>query len=420
MVGPLTAAWVPAARSQADPGHAAGPRSAAAGSDPPARQERTLEFRVVDARDRTPLPDVSIAVAVVGVADPTRLATDGDGRCRIAIPMRLTEFFGISATKEGFVPVRVEWRAPDIGAVLPGSYTLALQPGTPIGGTVRDTRGRPIAGALVYVSLEREPPGSEREQVFLVDDYHVKTDAQGWWRCAVMPDALGAKDRLMFRLIHRDYVSEPVVSQRSLPIEQLRGMTSVMVMEDGLTLTGRLVNSRGLPVTGARAILKVPGYGIGPALLTPELAQILRTATDSDGRFRFGHVEPGEREVFIEADGYLRRNAQVVVNAGSEPAEIRLTSVMEMEKAAHSARLDAERMLLDEERMGPNDIPQSWVMNGVLIVVAGVSLILILWRWLVVLRGRRALSDERRRHAAKAEDRSSVSDPSPAPGVSPD
>jgi protocatechuate 3,4-dioxygenase beta subunit len=394
MVGLLTAAWVPAARSQADPGRAAGPRSAAEGSDSAARQGRTLEFRVVDARDKTPLSDVSIVVLAVGVTDPTRLATDGDGRCRIAIPQQVNEFLGISARKEGFVPVRVAWRGHDIGAVLPGSYTLALEPGTPIGGTVRDSRGRPIAGALVYVWFERGPPENEREQLYLEDDYYAKTDAQGRWQCTMMPGDLSAKDRLMFRLIHPDYASEPVDYRRELPIEQLRVMTGVMVMEDGLAMTGRVVNSRGLPVRGARAILKVQGYGINPDSLTPELAGILQTRTDADGRFRFGHVEPGEHQVDIEADGYLRRSTPVVVGTGSEPAEIRLTSITELEEAAHAARRDAEQILVEEERTGLNDIPQSWVMNGVLIVVAGVSLILILWRWTVVGRGRRALSDE--------------------------
>ena len=391
MVALMAAGWGPAVPSQGEPGRTAGTRSAAEGSDSLARQANALEFRVVDARDKTPMPDVSIVVVADEVAGTTTLATDDDGYCRIAIPKQATQFVGISARKEGFVPVRVAWRGHDIGTELPESYTLALEPGTPIGGTVRDTLGRPIAGALVYVWLERERPGNKREQIFLEDQYHVETDAHGGWRCSMMPDNLSAKDHLMFRLIHPDYVSEPVGYRRSLPIEELRGMTSVMIMEDGVPLTGRVVNSRGLPVKEARVFLQGPGFGLDSALLTPEQADCLQTETDADGRYRLGHMEPGERQVMVEARGYVRQNARVAVGAESQPMEIRLTSVEQMEEAARVAHLHFERVLAVEKNAGPNDPPQEWVMYGVLIGVTSVSLIWISWRWKMGRRRQRVL-----------------------------
>jgi hypothetical protein len=351
-----------------------------------ARQANALDFHVVDARDKTPLPNVSIVV-VADVSRAATLATDEVGQCRIAIPKHATQFFGISARKEGFVPVRVAWSGHDIGAELPRSYTLALEPGTPIGGTIHDTLGRPVAGALVYVWLERDRPGDEREQIFLEDEYHVETNAHGGWRCTMMPDNLSVKDHLMFRLIHHDHASEPLKYRRRLPIEELRGMTSLMVMEDGVPLTGQVVNSRRVPVAEARVFLGLPWLSIDPTSLTPEQADCLLTETDADGRYQFEHIEPGERQIMVEARGYVRQNARVVVGARSEPAEIRLTSGEEMEEAARVARLHFERMLGVEEHAGPNDIPQEWVMNGVLIVVAGIGVIWISWRWRVRRRG---------------------------------
>jgi hypothetical protein len=387
MVVLMTAGWRPAGSSQGEPGRAAGPGSAAQRPGPLARQEGALEFRVVHARDKTPLPDVSIVVVGDTEDGATSLATDEDGRCRIAIPKPSMEFVGISARKEGFVPVRVDWQGPDIGAEWPESYTLALGPGTPIGGTVRDTRGRPVAGALVYVSFQREQPGAGREQLFLGDEYHVKADAQGGWRCTMMPEDLGVKDDLTFRLIHPDYVSEPLSYRRGLPIEALRGMTSVMVMEDGVPLTGRVVDSRGRPVVGARVFLSVPGYMINRASLTPEQAGCLLTETDADGRYRFGHIEPGARQVMVEAAGYVGQNARVVAEARPEPAEIRLTSMDE-------GLRDLERMLAVADRRnggrGPNDLPEEWIIKGVLIVGAVVAgAYLISWRWKAGRRDRR-------------------------------
>jgi hypothetical protein len=235
----------------------------------------------------------------------------------------------------------------------------------------------------VYIWIQRERPKNAQDDAMRDDEYHVKTDAHGRWRWTMMPDDLSVNKRLTFRLIHPDYVSEPVGYRRRLPIEQLRAMTSVMVMEDGVALTGQVVNSRGLPVIGARVLLDVPGFLINPDSLTPELADCLQTKTNAEGRYRFGHIEPGERQVTVEAQGYVREIARVVVGARSEPADIRLTTVEEMEEAASTARLDLERKLAAEENARPNDIPQKWVMNGVLIVVAGVAVIWILRRWLV-------------------------------------
>jgi hypothetical protein len=169
IIASMPAGWGRGAPLQGKPGRAAAPGYASEGFDSLARQEDTLEFHVVDARDKTPLPDVSIVVVAAnpGVIQRTTLATDADGHCRIAIPKNAKSFVGISARKEGFVPIRVAWSGNDIGAELPDSYTVALEPGTPIGGVVHDTLGRPVSGALVYVWLEREQRGDEREQIFL-------------------------------------------------------------------------------------------------------------------------------------------------------------------------------------------------------------------------------------------------------------
>ena len=385
MVALMTAGGGPALPSQGERGRVAGQRSADHGPDSLAMRDVTLDFRVVDARDKAPLPDVSIVVAGDAVTPPTAVTTDRDGHLRVAIPNPATRFVGISARKEGFVPVRVAWSGHDVGAELPEAYTLALDRGTPIGGTVRDPRGRPVAGALVYVWFERERRGDEREQFYLADEYHVETDAHGRWRCTMMPDNLSLKDRLMFRLIHPDYVSEPLGYRRRLPIEELRGMTSVMDMEEGVPFTGRVVDSRGLPIVGARIFLQVPGFEINRAALTPEQADCLQTETDADGRYRFGHIEPDEHQVMVEARDHVGQNVRVVAEARSEPAEIRMTGVEE-------ARRDYEQILeaqWDENNgEGPNVISEKWVMKGVLIVVAVVAgTCLIWWRWKVGRRG---------------------------------
>jgi hypothetical protein len=274
----------PAPENVGKPAPVTGQATAAGHSNSPASKAHILQFRVVDARTKAPLSDVSIVLIAGGAVGGTALRTGEHGRCRIEMPEHLAPFLGISARKEGFVPVRVEWRGPRIDAVLPDAYTMALEAGTSIGGTVRDTRGQPVAGARVYVWLERERPGPAREHIYLEDGYHVETDAQGRWRCSMMPADLVPNDRLLFRLIHPDYVSEPLAFRRNLPIYELRAMTAVMVMEDGILLTGRVVNSGGQPIVGARVVLQVPGFEVNPDRLTPDQAACMRAETDADGR----------------------------------------------------------------------------------------------------------------------------------------
>jgi hypothetical protein len=195
----------------------------------------------------------------------------------------------------------------------------------------------------------------------------------------MMPADLGVKDRLLFRLIHPDHVSEPIGYPRSVSIEQLRAMTSVMVMDDGFALAGRVVNSRGMPITRARVFLQDPAFMVDQSSLTPEQVSCMRTETDANGRFRFGHVKPGECQISIEAQGYVRQTARVSAGERSQPTEIRLTSTEQIEDAAEAVRLSFERVFVAEEKHA-FDIPQIWVMYGVFLSAVGAGPILILRR----------------------------------------
>jgi hypothetical protein len=77
-----------------------------------------------------------------------------------------------------------------------------------------------------------------------------------------------------------------------------------------------------------------------------------------------------------------------------------------MKEVARRLGLDAKQMYMAEEGAGPNDIPEIWVVNGALVVGAGVALIWIVWRSWTAPRGRRLLSDEQRSGPAKGDDRS--------------
>jgi len=351
---------------------------------------KTLEFRVVGARDNSPLPDVSIVVSTFWPQKTQNFATDPDGRCRIPVPTRATDFFQISVRKEGMVPIRVDWSGREDVATLPESYTLPLTSGTSIGGTVRNQRGEPIPDAHVYVWLEYARSENHRDRVYLGDGYYVTTDALGKWRCAMMPADLSDKDYLGFHLFHPDYLSNTAAHDRQhSSVDELRTMSSEMVMEDGVSLTGRVVDLRGRPLREAQLFIQEPGpYPVDPESLSPDEAARLLARTDADGWYRFGHVEPGEYMVGADAEGHARRFGKVVASASPERNEIRLPTLEEADEIARRTRHEFARILEKQEAQRPKDIPQRWVLYGFLIVAGGVVLIAGVRRWIADRQGR--------------------------------
>src|SRR5262249_10228225 len=106
--------------------------------------------------------------------------------------------------------------------------------------------------------------------------------------------------------------------------------------------------------------------------------------------YRFGHIEPGEHKVSVDAQDYLNRNVRVVVGPGPEPAEIRLTSMEE-------SRREYEQVLATQwdgkDGHGPNDFPEKWLMKGVFVVGAAIAVAsLISRRWRVRRRLQRPIT----------------------------
>ncbi len=107
-----------------------------------ARPSLTLE--IIGAEDNKPLPGASVWVRhnwrqpriIQGKADE-------EGRYIIDLAGRERDFLQVSVAHPGFAPLEFVWVDDD---PKPESRTVALEPGVPIGGTVRDEQGRPIAG----------------------------------------------------------------------------------------------------------------------------------------------------------------------------------------------------------------------------------------------------------------------------------
>src|SRR5262249_3814111 len=113
-----------------------------------------LTLRAVAATTNQPLEGVSIEYQgrFDGKDREGTVATGKDGLATIDYPPGThVGFFYITARKAGLVPVCIWWDDARHPVAMPPSKDLRFEPGTTIGGIVRDESGRPIAGARVEV-----------------------------------------------------------------------------------------------------------------------------------------------------------------------------------------------------------------------------------------------------------------------------
>ena len=86
-------------------------------------------------------------------------------------------------------------RSTQPSKVDPKIRTSELEPGSTIGGLVKDSAGRPIAGVLVHVVSKGQGEDAD------VREHSHKTDAEGRWQCSEVPADLS---KTSFRFEHLD------------------------------------------------------------------------------------------------------------------------------------------------------------------------------------------------------------------------
>lgn len=277
-------------------------------------EEGLLELLVVSKETGWPLEGVQLDIKVQreGPDDLWEQVTDESGQCTIDINDSNTSYVQIDVSKERFVPMQLYFRRGEETELieLPISYTLALEPGTSIGGFVQNEEGEPIKRASVFVRLPRR--GGDRVARFSVDDYEVKTDAVGFWRCDVIP---GEASDVSLRLSHPDYVDDDEdYGAVDVPtMERLRRMIGVMVMTRGVPLVGRVLDWQGRPIAGA---------DVSQSSRWRRPYATIRTRTD--GSFEFPHTRLGEAIITVQAEGCAPDLKAIMVREEMAPVEFSL------------------------------------------------------------------------------------------------
>jgi beta-lactamase regulating signal transducer with metallopeptidase domain/thiol-disulfide isomerase/thioredoxin len=272
----------------------------------PAAQQApgTLTLRAVAAATDQPIEGVSVTYRsrVHGTNQKKTIATGKDGRATIDYPPDARiEYFEIIARKPGLAPICIRWDDRRHPLEMPPSKELRFEPGTTIGGIVKDQAGRPIAGAKVNVYA----PPTECEathNVFLLGA--LDTDARGQWRLDVAPKSLGD---VFLHVEHPRY--------RRGGGNASRNLESVIVLTRGLTVTGRVADAAGRPVPKARVFM-------GRDLFVPDAST---GTTNERGEFTLENCNAGLTIVTLQAEGFAPQIRDVVVEERTTPVVVTLS-----------------------------------------------------------------------------------------------
>jgi len=278
--------------------------------EPPDTKAAVITGRVLRPGGR-PIVGAIVRLSPSGstLAPPKLAFTRLDGAYQFVLPATAAGTYRITAGGAGFLQVeygqrRVSEPGEEI-TVAAGEMrdridiTLA-RPGV-ITGRVFDERGEPVEGVALRASQIRWANG--RRQLIELPLPPQQTDDRGRYRLFGLPPGeylvSAALGQLQVGMLERDLpgygttyfpgTPTPVEAQRIVvgPSQEVMSIDFPMARVRTARVSGRAVDSKGEPITGGIAMMPSRRSG---ALVTAQLGAKI----ESDGRFEFANVVPGE------------------------------------------------------------------------------------------------------------------------------
>ncbi len=169
---------------------------------------------------------------------------------------------------------------PEKGEV--ATITITLKAAAPMGGTVRDAKGTPVAGAELTAYTNAKDP-EQRE--FLGG---AKTDAEGRWTLKAMPKSGTGLILTVSKLEHRTLQLEPAAASEPSS-SALLAQTAELRLQPPLRIEGT-VTTAGQPVPGAKVFVSLQPSGAKK-----------QAVADAQGHFTTTTEEPGKALVTVLA-----------------------------------------------------------------------------------------------------------------------
>jgi hypothetical protein len=247
-----------------------------------------------------PIPDAVVEIAVTPLptaaqvkkgsflgakAYVARVTTGADGRLAVAIP-RAPDFFNVYITTPGFGPYWAGWSSESHRQTIPSHLTAELDPAWSVGSIIVDAAGKPIEGVEIGFNIEFKKRPGEVQQ--LGSGSRVKSDSAGKWHFDSVPVSMG---EVYVNLDHRSYMPlRRALSRREFGIGAGRQPAVKIVMDRGLTVTGKITDEAGKPIAGA-------------LVRTQFWNEIREARTGTDGVYTLAGCEPKAVRLVVSAKG---------------------------------------------------------------------------------------------------------------------
>lgn len=299
----------------------------------------SMTVKVVDAVSGKPLENATVMLPMLGHSSPPRptkewhFPTDARGVATVQVPGALvSSYFSLAVSNTGYPMKSADWNAQSgsVRGALPTEYTFRLEHGGVIGGFVRDEQGKPMPGVKVLpwgngsaAYRQNSAAANVREYSAVPRDEQAAlvTDAAGRWLFTNLPpdvtalsiDLLrpgGGRDIFATSEMGRQYYGG---NSEEISLEELRRTNAVIVLKDGVTIRGVVVDGGGKPVRNA-AVRERSGnnWNTMPYQIT----------NDAQGRFEFPHRTGLQYLITAEAEGYSLGSA--IATASTDMPELKL------------------------------------------------------------------------------------------------
>ena len=216
-----------------------------------------LHLEIITADTGKPIPMVPIDYRGWSgdKFEDKKLVSDRFGICDVVYPTNTTEL-ELTTRKDDFADTHLLWR-PSNGQSIPTNHVMRIDRPAPIGGSVIDADGHPVAGAQVGFNQDEDPANLKLPQNH--DFFYVETitDQDGHWQLNRIADD-------MIYLIygsasHTNYVGSPLIfAGKDKSVEkELRDGNYIFKLGRAVTAKGIVTDGDGIPIPDAKILVGI-------------------------------------------------------------------------------------------------------------------------------------------------------------------
>ena len=234
------------------------------------------------------------------------LATDGEGRLIISFP-KVPRSLDVNITTPGYGPYWAAWSAQEHPEAIPSRFTAELEPGWSVGGIILGREGKPVEGVAVRPGIQfKKRPGDVESPAprFEPEDRQLR-------HVAVRQRSRLARE-VPVEIDHPGYKPlRRLLARGEFGLDGGREPAAKMILDRGLTVTGRVTDEVGKPIAGA-------------LVRTKFFNDIREATTGGDGVYTLGGCEPRTARIVVSARGRATDMRELRVDPEMGPVDFRM------------------------------------------------------------------------------------------------